>query len=83
MVAASNRHHRLDLNASLIPIDPSRDSDQLLPHCWRLQDCYSCLHAQYHCSWCPIVCVSSYFPGFSTDVSSLRLVYLILPLGLF
>lgn len=42
-------------NATAIPHDRERDPKYLLPHCWRLQDCYSCLHSQYHCSWCAIV----------------------------
>lgn len=43
------------LNESAVPHDRERDPTYLLPYCWRLQDCYSCLHAQYHCSWCAIV----------------------------
>ena len=45
----------LILNETAIPHDRERDPAHLLPHCWRLQDCYSCLHSQYHCSWCAIV----------------------------
>ncbi len=45
----------LVLNETAIPHDRERDPAYLLPHCWRLQDCYSCLHSQYHCSWCAIV----------------------------
>ena len=33
--------------------DPALDPDLLLPHCWRIQDCSSCLNTNYHCSWCP------------------------------
>ena len=43
------------LNETAIPHDRERDPAYLLPHCWRLQDCYSCLHSQFHCSWCAIV----------------------------
>ena len=42
-------------NETTTPHDRERDPSYLLPHCWRLQDCYSCLHSQYHCSWCAIV----------------------------
>ena len=45
----------LILNESAVPHDRERDPAYLLPYCWRLQDCYSCLHSQYHCSWCAIV----------------------------
>ncbi len=39
--------------------NPILDPDLLLPHCWRLQDCSSCLETKYHCSWCATssVCV--------------------------
>ena len=39
--------------------DPALDPDLLLPHCWRLQDCTSCITTKYHCGWCATssVCV--------------------------
>lgn len=30
-------------------------------HCWRLQDCSSCLRSSYPCSWCAIVRFHSFF----------------------
>ena len=46
--------HEFNLS-SAPPQDPSLDPDLLLAHCWRHQDCSSCLHSKYRCSWCPIV----------------------------
>lgn len=67
-------------NATAIPHDRERDPKYLLPHCWRLQDCYSCLHSQYHCSWCAIssTCVPNpatwplLTPIYNPDICSLN-----------
>ncbi|KAM0799800.1 hypothetical protein BDR22DRAFT_281069 [Usnea florida] len=70
----------LILNESAVPHDRERDPAYLLPYCWRLQDCYSCLHSQYHCSWCAIssTCVPNpatwplLTPIYNPDICSLN-----------
>lgn len=41
-----------------------RKQGDLLPFCWRNQDCGSCLRAADFCSWCAFVCTG----GFSSDI---------------
>ena len=59
------------LNDTAIPHDRQRDPAYLVPHCWRLQDCYSCLHSQYHCSWCAIVRALNTPPHGNVSLTSL------------
>ena len=51
------------VNASF-PITSSNNADYLLARCWRIQDCYSCLHTSDPCSWCAVssTCVSNEAP---------------------
>ena len=55
LTGAPKQQPQIALNLSVVPPNPDRDPDLLLPHCWRLQDCTGCLEARYHCSWCPVV----------------------------
>lgn len=75
-----NQQVPLISNVTTIPQDHERDPVYLLPHCWGLQDCYSCLHSNYHCSWCAIssTCVPNpatwplLTPIYNPDICSLN-----------
>lgn len=45
-------------------VSTSNNADYLLRRCWRLQDCYSCLHTFDPCSWCAVssTCVANEAP---------------------
>ena len=49
-----------DLNKSF-SVSTSNNADYLLRRCWRIQDCYSCLHTSDPCSWCAVssACVAN------------------------
>ena len=69
MIARSNEQQDiLELSVVAIPPNPDRDPDLLLPLCWRLQDCTSCLESRYYCSWCPIVRLSQRIDEFDPPI---------------
>lgn len=49
---------------SSFTVSTSNNADYLLRRCWRIQDCYSCLHTSDPCSWCAVssTCVSNEAP---------------------
>lgn len=53
-----------DINGIAVAVQQfyeERKQDDLLPFCWRNQDCDSCLKAADFCSWCPFVCIRRLF----------------------
>ena len=47
-----------------ISASTTNNADYLLRRCWRIQDCYSCLHTSDPCSWCAVssTCIANEAP---------------------